>query len=95
MNNPSIPDASSDRLINKKNIRLSSSLPIETVSHRLHMSQYFPLPALLLLLLFHTRCPAAPAPLPALPDDADRRCQCKEKRRALAWKPSSLASCYD
>jgi hypothetical protein len=39
--------------------------------------------------------PAAPtALLPAPPDDADRRRQCKEKRWALAWKPSCLTSCY-
>ena len=37
---------------------------------------------------------AVPAPLPAPLDDADKRRQRKEKRRALAWKPSGLASCY-
>jgi hypothetical protein len=37
---------------------------------------------------------AAPAPLPTSPDDADKRHQRKEKRRALTWKPCGLAS-YD
>jgi hypothetical protein len=38
--------------------------------------------------------PTAPALLPARPDDADKRHQCKEKRQALARKPSGLAYSY-
>jgi hypothetical protein len=44
----------------------------------------------LLLLLFHMRRPAAPAPLPALPDDAARRRQRNEKHQALRGSPSTL-----
>jgi hypothetical protein len=44
------------------------------------------------------RCSAARPTAPDLPtplNDADSRCQRKEKHRALMWKSSGLASCYD
>jgi hypothetical protein len=50
------------------------------------------LPRLLLILLH--RPPRSPALPPTPTNDADRRRQRKKKRQALAWKLSSLASCY-
>jgi hypothetical protein len=51
-------------------------------------------PASLHLSLLHRPSCCSCFARPTLLDDADSCCQCKEKHRALARKPSGLASCY-